>query len=127
MKNLRKRIVSSHDQTVNVKSSDIDLPPAVLVAERPSPFTEAEKVKRDYSARIDQLLADAIFALETSLRIDSLNEAGASAYQLAELAGYFHRITRSVRRHMRELDELSAQAELAERGQAWVEQTQGGA
>jgi hypothetical protein len=75
----------------------------------------AEEIKRQYAAQLDQLLTEAEFAMQVALGIDPLNPDDASAYQLGELAGYLHRITRPARQIERRLDEAAAEAEQDER------------
>jgi hypothetical protein len=108
---MSKHSVSQHDLFVN--------PTYVLVHERPSPLAAAEKVKRDYSARLDRLLSEFERELTVALNVDSLSPT----YQLAELAGYLSRAGQVLRRHEQLATDRAAQAELAERGQAWVNAT----
>jgi hypothetical protein len=105
--------VSCHDYFVN---------PDVLISERPNPLARAEAIKSEYAARLDAMLTEYERELTLALNIDTLSPA----YQLAELAGYFSRLSRVVRRHEQRSIDRAAAAELAERSQAWTKQTQGG-
>jgi hypothetical protein len=105
-----KQSISHYDLSVK--------PTYVLVSERPSPFIAAEKVRQTYATKLDELLTEATIALSVALGIEPLSEP--TPYQLAELAGYLHRVTRLVHVHERQVQDSAATAELAERGLAWV-------
>jgi hypothetical protein len=105
---MSKIIVSHYDLSVNSAY--------VLVDERPSPFARAERVKREYSARLDALLTK--YEREIA---SALSDADFSpAYRLAEIDGYLHRLGSVQRAHEHQKAKRAAQAELAERGSAWV-------
>ena len=106
---MSKHSVSQHDLVVNSMY--------VLVRERPSPLAAAEKVKRAYSARLDALLNEFERELTEALNVDNLSPT----YQLAELAGYLSRAGQALRHREQLAIDRAAQAELAERGQAWVD------
>jgi hypothetical protein len=95
----------------------------ILVGERPSPFKHAEAIKRRYVTRLDKLLA--AYEREISASLDGSNFS--PTYKAAEIDGYLHRLSQVLRAHEGRASERAAAAELAERGQAWVEQTEGGA
>jgi hypothetical protein len=97
-------------------------PTHTLVDERPSPFTRAEQVKREFSIRLDALLSEYKTALAEALNVDSLSPA----YQVGEIAGYVSRLGRILRAHEQLAIDRAAAAERRERG-TWVKQTQGGA
>ena len=94
----------------------------VLIDERPSPFTAAEKLKRAYSARLDALFSEYERELTVALNVDSLSRS----YQIGEIAGYISRLGQVIRRHEQLAIDRAASAELAEGGAAWVEQTESG-
>ena len=83
---------------------------------QPSPFARADQVKRDYSARLGRLLSKYEHELAVALNVDALSPT----YQLAEVAGYISRVGQVVRRHEQLAIDRAAAAELAERGEAWV-------
>jgi hypothetical protein len=91
--------ISSHDHFVN----------PILVSSRPSPFIAAEKVKRDFSARLDDLLTELEIELSIALKVDPLSQP--TAYELGEVAGYLSRVGRVLRRHERLAMDRAAQAD----------------
>lgn len=107
----------------SISQSEVFVNPTyILIDERPSPFARAEQVKREFSTRLDALLTD--YEREIAA---SLSDADFShAYRLAEIDAYLARLSRVLRTHERQTSERAVAAELAERGQAWTEQAQGG-
>jgi hypothetical protein len=93
--------------------------PYVLVSERPSPFIRAEKIKREYAARLDALLTEYESEIAASLAGEDFSEA----YRLAETDAYLARLGQILRAHERQTSERAAHAERLERGSAWVKQT----
>jgi hypothetical protein len=72
--------------------------------------------------KLDLLLSEYERELADALNIDSLSQT----HQLGELAGYISRLGRVVRRHERAAIDRATAAELAERGQTWVDLTERG-
>jgi hypothetical protein len=81
----------------------------VLVSSRPSPFIGAEKVKRDFSARLDGLLTELEIELSIALNVDPLSQP--TAYELGEIAGYLSRVGRVLRRHEQAAIDRAAKAD----------------
>jgi len=93
--------------------------PYVLVDARSSPFARAEEVKHNFMTRLDALLSEFERELTAALNVDSLSPT----YQLAELGGYISRAGQALRHREQLAIDRAAQAEQAERSQAWVNAT----
>lgn len=81
----------------------------ILVSSRPSPFVAAEKVKRDFSMRLNQLLEELEVELSIALNIDPLSQP--TAHELGEVAAYISRVGRVLWRREQLVIDRAAEAD----------------
>jgi len=105
---MSKQTISYSDRSVNSTY--------VLISERPSFFVRADATLSRFMIELDKIL----IAYEHEIAESLAGAEFSRGYRLAEIDGYLHRLGSVLRAHERQTSERAAQAELAERGSAWV-------